>query len=358
MLLQEKETKINTSDEMKKLSISSEPKSADIIPIHLKWIREWGGSSSEAVLNPLCKHFIIPNLEGLISYRIEYNCAVIFGDPICPTENLFQLTSSFHQFANKNFKNIIYIGASEAFTQWALEKQLCKVSIEICEEVYMDPFNDPTARQGVNASLVRRKSRHAKKEGVSVKEYIPLENEESAHLEKKLNEIGEAWLKSRKGPQIYISGIRLFENRYGKRWFYATKGDQCIGVLVLNMLKAKNGWLMNHVMVVPDAPGGTPELLVVTALDAIRNEGSHFVTFGSIPGVKLGAIKGMGKIGEFVSKIGFNISRKLFRLEGRMKFWEKFHPEVCNSYLLLSKPKMGVREVGALMSAMNVSVSY
>ena len=91
---------------------------------------------------------------------------------------------------------------------------------------------------------VRRKTKHALHEGVAVTEYLEADNQ----LESAMERVGEAWLSRRRGPQIHISHIRLFADRYGKRWFYAQQAGRVVGVVVLNQLQMRQGWLMNHLM--------------------------------------------------------------------------------------------------------------
>ena len=116
---------------------------------------------------------------------------------------------------------------------------------------------------------MRRKERHAKKEGVVVHEYVGSDSQ----VEEAMQNVARKWLDARHGPQIYLSNIRLFEDCFGKRWFYAVKDSLVIGVLMLNQLEAKNGWLFNHLIVTKDAPGGTPESLVLQYLSTLQKRG-------------------------------------------------------------------------------------
>lgn len=313
-------------------------------------VRRWGGLATDALLDPQCQHFRIPEIDGFIGYRIECGCAVVFGDPVCAPNDTFQLARAFHKFCQTQYKNIIYLIASEAFAKRSLQC-ICKAIVEYGEEVFLDPHCNPKERQGTHASLVRRKLRHALQRGVSIKEYIPFD----ATIEPKLEQVGGAWLKSRKGPQIHISNIYLFEDRIGKRWFYAQKDDQIIGIVVLNQLKAHQGWHMNHLMVTPEAPNGTPELLVVSVLEILKGEDCSFVSFGAAPADELGAIIGLSRFSSWIARQAYNIASKIFHLKGHKMFWGKFHPKTKPSYLVFHQPYIGIRETLALMRATNTS---
>lgn len=317
----------------------------------LDYVRKWGGAASDAVLDPQCQAFTVPNIEGMIGYRVEFSSAIVFGDPVCPPQQIKDLTLAFHTYCQQQKWSIIYITTSEEFAKWAINN-ICKTSVEFGEELIIDPHADPRAREGVQASLVRRKVKHALREGASVKEYLsndPL-------LEDQIEQVGQTWLKARQGPQVHISHVRLFDNRLGKRWFYAEQNERLVGVLLLNQLQAHQGWLLNHLMHTPDAPHGTPELLVVSALEKLAEEGCHYVTFGSVPGEKLGHIVGVGSSTNWFMRVIFQIAKTVFGLQGRKKFWEKFHPESKKSYLLFSQSGLSIREIISLIKSLNMKL--
>jgi hypothetical protein len=85
-------------------------------------------------------------------------------------------------------------------------------------------------------------------------------------------ELAEKWLNARKGPQIHIAAPTYFQNRVGKRWFYAKQGEQIIGFLILNQVQSENGWLLNNLITLPDAVGGTSELLIIKCLETLKDE--------------------------------------------------------------------------------------
>lgn len=327
------------------LHLNCNPQKSQII----EQVRKWGSFTSDAILDPLCKHFTTPGVEGLIGYRIESGCAIVFGDPICSDSNIPALVRAFHQFCLKQQYRIMYITTSEPFAKWFFEN-VGGVSIEFGEELYDDLKIDPRAREGVNGSLVRRKVKHAVHEGTTVDEYKGDDQE----LENAIEQVGAAWLQTRRGLQVHISHVYLFDNRQGKRWFYAKQKDRIVGVVLLNQLQVRQGWLLNHLMHLPDAPHGTPELLVVTALETVRNEGYHYVTFGPVTTGIVGEIIGLGRFTEWFTRRVFNVANSYFRLSGRKKFWEKFHPESSRSFILFNSSRISLKDINGLAKALNI----
>lgn len=325
----------------------------DIQPDILQYIRRWGGCAVDAVLDPDTKFFTLPELEGMIGYRSLPTCAIVYGDPICGPENIKTFVEAFHKKCDDENKSVIYITATEEFSHWAIKEGVCKTAIEYGEELVIDPHNDPRAREGVNASLVRRKVRHAQKEGISVVEYLG----NDPAIENAIEEVGLAWLQGRQGFQVHISHLHLFKHRMGKRWFYARQGDSIVGSVTLNRLEKENGWLLNHLIHKPSAPHGTPEILVVTALEALAQQGYHYTTFGGVAAKSIGEIQGLNSLSSLATRGIYKVFNRVFHLDGRKKFWEKFHPSSRRSYLLFNKPYIGTKNLLGLMKALNVSYS-
>lgn len=317
----------------------------------IHYLRKWGGDTADAILDPECAIFMDPQIEGLIGYRLKYNRVVVFGDPVCALEDKYKLAQAFQEYCKKMGYKVIYAIVSEDFTKWALNS-ICKASIEFGERLILNPQQNPFNNTGVKGSLVRRKYRHAIKEGVDVMEYIPYD----PRIEQELEDVAEAWLRSRNRFQIHISNVYLFRDCPGKRWFYAKQNGKIVGILILNQLKSSQGWLMNHLMVNPEAPHGTQELLVITAIETLGKEGYQLISFGAMTGSCLGEIQGLNPLFAWTTKTIFKIADRLFHLEGLKTFWGKFQPKSEKTYLLFSHQTLDIRSILSLMHAFNVTI--
>ena len=312
----------------------------------------WGNSASIALLDPACKIFSRPTIPGIIGYRLESKNIVVFGDPLCPPEHVADLTTAFHaEFANK-VNNIIYVAASEAFTNWSLQG-LCKAAISFGHEVIIDPSNDPRIGSGEKAALLRRKCNQAARQGVQIYEYT----EYNAELEKAIEAVGQSWIKNRKGPQIYLQHVAIFADREHKRYFYAEQNGAIIGVLILNAIGIPKGWVLSFSMVPGDAPKGTSELILVNAFAVLGKQGCSFFSIGSVPSSELSRIEGLGYVTTWFARHAYAVSKKIFHLdEERQRYWKKFRPKKEATYLVFCKPKIGIGGVVGIMRALNASV--
>lgn len=168
----------------------------------------YGSAGSEAMFDFACNFFQIPDCLGIIAYRVEYDCAIVFGDPICPVNEISKLTEAFHSYCYASNLNIIYIIVSEKFAQWAM-CSACSTLIEVCEEFIFDPEFDPC----LTSNRLRHRVDKALKHGLTVHEYMPF----NADIENSLKELGIKWQKTRKGSEIYLGHLNFFENYAGKR---------------------------------------------------------------------------------------------------------------------------------------------
>ncbi|WP_166154719.1 phosphatidylglycerol lysyltransferase domain-containing protein [Neochlamydia sp. AcF84] len=310
------------------------------------YVTRWGGSPSIALLDPRCQIFTSRYAEGVIGYRLAAGAAFVFGEPVCDPALKVSLALEFEEHCKKHKKNIVYTQVSQEFGDWGV-RHYNGALIEVGHDFFVDPHLDPTA--GRDARMLRKKVKHALTEGTSIHEYTSPQ----AELEQAMEQAKQTWLKGRKGPQIYLSNIHLFNNRSGKRWFYAIKGNRLVGQCMLNQLEARGGWVINLLMATPEASGGTTELLVVSILEQLRKENCQYLTFGMVPLDKIDRITGLSAFSNWFTKTAFKGANWMFKLDGKRKYWQKYKPYYESSHLLFTNKKFMARDMFGLMRAMN-----
>lgn len=313
-------------------------------------VRKWGDINAGGLLEESCQTFFIPSVEGFIGYKIEHSHAVVFGDPVCSRENKAVLAKAFQEDCRLKNLGIIYTIASEEFASWALHNLSASI-IEFGKKCVLDPFKNELNGKGRHAVLLRNKVKHAIKEGIIVHEYT----ENNPGIEQKITDIAAGWLQRRKGPQIYIAHISLFEHRIGKRWFYAEQNGQIVGALVLSEMQEKKGWLLNHVMTVLNAPDGISEFLITSVLEVLKKENCRYFLAGPIPAKQLGKIDGVNKSIAFLARSAFQCAKWIFHLDGYARYWNKFEPKGEGAYLVFPENNLRYGSVKALLAAYNVS---
>lgn len=314
----------------------------------VKYIEKWGVPASIALLDPKVKIFKDPDIDGIIGYKIESNCAIVFGEPICNPKDLLTLTNAFHEYFAKK-TNIIYTAVSQKFLDW-FRLNHDGASIQFGNEIILDPSKDIKLEHGKEASLLRNKYRQSIRDNIFIKEYIGYNKK----IEAGINLVKQNWLKNKKGPQIYLLEIDLFSYRQNKRWFYAEHNGEIIGAVLLNKLDKYKGWVLNLIIKNNNSHNCTSEFLIMELLNQLNKEDCHFLSIGPLPNTELSKIEGFGFLITFFTKLIYNLLKKIFKLTDRQRYWKKFYPIKKPSFLVFHKPKIGVREILAITKAFNV----
>jgi len=315
-------------------------------------VRQYGGVVSHAALDPSHSTFRIPDIDGLISYLPVSRCAVVQGDPICAPEHKAQLADAFADYCASKDWSILYVTATAGLQAYAHGRGY--ISMEVADLLMADPQNDPEA--SAEGRHLRQHLNHARRAGVRVSEYS---GEPDAQFEAQTQAMCEAWLRGRHGLQMYLGRPRLFDDRVGRRWFIAEQAGKVIGFLsMLRVGGAECPNLINIVFSAPVAPLYTNELMVTTALQALREEGLRSVCLGVGPLEALGRIEGCGATAEWLSRKLYRlISTKLMHQYDKTVFWEKFRVTQREPlYLLFQSPRIKLREIYALLRALHFSV--
>ncbi len=317
-------------------------------------VRRYGGSVSTALLDPSCDLFRAQAIEGAIGFRSRFGCAVSIGDPVCAEDDKPRLARAFSEHCRARRLHTAYAVAGPSFAHWAADHgygALC-----FGEELSFDPRRDPAA--GAPGRELRKKLFRAGREGIEVIEYRPLRGRDPG-AEREMEAVARSWLDARSGPQVYVVPVRLFAHLEGRRLFYALHRGRVVGVLSTVRLEARGGYLFDHHLVLPDAPIGTSESLIAEALRTFGGEGCGWATFGPAPANELGEILGLSQRQARLARSVFRKLGQTFHFESRNRYRRKFQVASSqSSYLLVSPPRFGPREIGGLVNAFNASLAW
>jgi lysylphosphatidylglycerol synthetase-like protein (DUF2156 family) len=310
-------------------------------------VRKWAEANTDGILDHATQYFSVPDIEGIIGYRIELGHAVVMGDPICAPVDQLALAKEFEKYCQLRNLRVVYVIVSERFASLAFD-QLSFSAVEFGTKFILDPLKHADNK----TALLRKKIRQSTRNGVEVLEYLG----NDPKIEDAIEQVANQWVQARKGIQIYLAEPTIFHDRLGKRWFYAKYQGKIIGFVVLNELQSHQGWLLNNVMVLKGSPSGVSEHLVVSAIEALEKEKCRRILIGPVPAKELGKMLGFGKILTKLVKLIYKSLKKICHLDGHEIFWDKFQPELGASYLLFPRKKFRISSVLALLKALNLSL--
>src|SRR5262245_18443292 len=121
-------------------SLSKHPMESKASETLASIVKRLGNPASTMMLNSSCSSFSIPEVDGVIGYRLIRNCAVAIGDPVCLPKDIPRLTEAFQAYCQKSAWSIVYLLTSKSFAHWAINNG-CPTLIEPSEELILDPAN-------------------------------------------------------------------------------------------------------------------------------------------------------------------------------------------------------------------------
>lgn len=304
-------------------------------------VKRLGNPESTILLHSSCSIFRIPQVDGVIGYHKVGNCVVVIGNPICLPQDVAELTNAFHLHCQEQNLKVVYFLVHNVFAHWAIDNDYLTL-IQVGEELSINPINFQKSQK------LRWKVNQAIKHGVVINEY----KNSDALLEKQMKMTIDTWQKERHGPQMHLDRID-FSNAAANRIFYAQKEDRIVGLLLLSPLDRIQGWSVNSYLALLNAPIGTTEHLMCTALDCLSNEKCHFLCLGIAP--KSGKVLGLNPVAKFLANLIFKIVRWTFRLDARAVYLNKYHPQSLPVFLL-SRDKLSLVDLLAVKQLLNVKL--
>ena len=92
------------------------------------------------------------------------------------------------------------------------------------------------------------------------------------------------WLATRHLPPLhFLVEPETLSHLRDRRVFVAERRSEVVAFTVLSPVPARNGWLVEQIVRGLDAPNGTAELLLDSAMRAVAASGSTYVTLGLSP---------------------------------------------------------------------------
>jgi phosphatidylglycerol lysyltransferase len=130
-------------------------------------------------------------------------------------------------------------------------------------------------------------------------------------------------------PMGFLVDVQPFDFAAERRYFVAEKGGALVGFLAAVPIYRRRGWLLEDFLRDPGAPNGTAELLIDTAMRALADEGSRYVTLGLAP--LSGPVNGWLRLAR-------RLSSPLYDFAGLRAFKAKLRPHSWEPIYLAHEP--------------------
>jgi phosphatidylglycerol lysyltransferase len=249
------------------------------------FLRQYGTSSMAfSSLQPELKYFIDKKL-GYMAFLYLKDWAwapkgfnVILGDPICKKEDFDELLDKYLEEVGS--ENTAFVHLSEEIAS-KLSNRGVRVN-QMGIEHLIDLTSFDVSLPGSHFSHVRRWRNKARKEGVIIKE---LDFDEVNPSE--FQAVNDNWL-SRKGGSEYIGLTRPLrvEDKKDVRYFWAFKDERLVGFAFFDPMYRNGeiyGYIHNIARLDDTCPNGTNDLIILTALEKMKEENLEVLSLGLSP---------------------------------------------------------------------------
>ncbi|MFL6228247.1 MAG: phosphatidylglycerol lysyltransferase domain-containing protein [Pyrinomonadaceae bacterium] len=274
-----------------------------------------------------------PEIDGAIIYGEFGRVWLAAGDPLARPEDAAELARQFVAAAKRRRRIAAFIPATERFARLAVAGGMCAVKVGAAPYFDLKTWEP----RGDRAKKMRAGINQAGRAGIKVEVVTEVGDE----LRRETAALCRTWLRTRRAASgfSWLLALDPFRHAAHKK-FYAARdsGGRLVGLLAASVIPARDGWYLEDVLRLPDAPPGTADLLVVEVLRRLRDEGASLATLGTSPLAPDGA--------DDISTRGHSPTRRALRLVGaRMgtfynfagvrRFKAKFAPSFWESEYVL-----------------------
>ena len=277
-----------------------------------------------------------PKGEGAIGFNDFGKVWLVPGDPLASADNQAAVAERFLRAARAQGRSVGFIPASERFAKHS--SQVGLRAVKIGSAPYFDLAT--WAPRGDRAKKARAGVNQARRAGVRVSRVVRIDE----MLIKETVCLCKSWLKTRRSPTKFgwLFAVDLFKDSEQKKYFTARDPTgRLVGFLAASPIPAREGWYLEDVLRLPEAPNGTAALLVVEALEALKRDGAKLATLGTAPmameGTLDASIHHCAKLSR-VTRVVSTVFAVFYNFAGVRRFKAKFAPSWWESeYILVSR---------------------
>ncbi len=319
-------------------------------------LRAWGThATSFQILEPGYRYWLDETVQApgaLIAWVPSGRTRVCAGVPIAPPDRIAEVAGRFVAESSRAGDSVVFFSADDTFLAAlrALPEPLDFDAVPIGEQPEWDP-RDWTTR-GRSRRSVRSQSARARNKGVRVRVVVPREVEKHAGaLRAEIELVMARWMASRRmSPMGFLVDLQPFGFARERRYYVAEQGDRAVGFLAAIPVYRRRGWFFEDLIRVPDAPNGTAELLVDTAMRDCQERGDTWVTLGLAPLAGVTAEPGPHRLLRRALVACYRHLGPLYQFRGVRDFKQRFRPDAWRTQYLVRCP--GPAGVGAFHAAL------
>jgi phosphatidylglycerol lysyltransferase len=326
---------------------------ADPLPdpeLLLELLRQHGRNlHSFMVLEPGLSVWSTPERDGAVAYTDRGGHWIAAGGPLCAPERTAQIACAFAEAARAHGRTAAFFGVSQRFVD-RLPPPFGVLPVG------QAPTWDPArwSESLRKAGKLRNRLKCAGRAGVTVRRAQTHEVAEGAPLRQAMTEIVQHWTDAHALPPMgFMVTLELFQHAPLRRYFVAEHQGQVCGFAVCVPIYGRDGWLVEDMMMAPDAPGGTSEALVDRAMRELGEEGAQVVSLGmvALAGLQQQQATCEHPVLTALLRTSARTTRWLYNFEGLYRFRDKMRPTAWEPVYLVASRRVTVWTIRAVLMA-------
>lgn len=321
----------------------------------LELLRAHGAhATSFQILEEGFSYWFDPQCEAVVAYVEVSGWWVSASAPVSPSGELGAVSARFVEAARQRRRRVAFFSVDADFIE-ALKVHRPSLdfdSLAIGEMPEWDPRLYTT--EGPQKRSLRYQIRRAQRKGVSVRHLNPEAMAGApGSLRAQIEVVLNRWLASRHmSAMSFLVDLQPFTFPVERHYYVAEHGDQVVGFLAAIPVYQRQGWFFEDVIRVPDAPNGTVELLIHTAMSEAAARGDAYVTLGLSPLAGLEVGPGRHRVLRRALKFCYDHLGSLYQFQGVYHFKARFRPDRWSKqWLVVVPPPVGVGAFQAVLSA-------
>jgi phosphatidylglycerol lysyltransferase len=308
-------------------------------------VLRWGWNAmAYQILNPGMRLWFSSDGEGVVGYVRANRYRVVAGAPVCPPERLPETAAEFAADTRRARQRLCYFGAQDRMLELAAGRGPGSALLLGAQPVW-----SPERWHGILAgkASLRAQLARARNKGVTVR---PSQDPGEPGLQRCLDE----WI-ARRGlpPMHFLVEWNILPRLLDRRLYVAERGGETVGFLIASPVPRRQGWLIEQIIRGRAAPNGTTELLLDTAICALAEEGSEYVTLGLSPLSRAVPQHPAPPwtIRPLLAWMRVH-TRRFYNFEGLEAFKRKLLPEAWEPiYAVTDRPRVSLRTLYAIAGA-------
>lgn len=229
------------------------------------------------ILNPGIQHWFSSRADAVAGYVTCNRIRVVAGSPVCRPERIGEVTEEFERDAKRSGERVCYFHAGPRFAAILADSPRHSVAA-----IGALPYWRPAGWETIvkTDSSLRYQISRARNKGIEAIEMPAAVAAES----REVREIRLQWLGRKHLPPLhFLIEPEIFRHLVDRRFFVALRNQRIVAYLLCTPMPNRIGWLFEQWARGRQAPLGTSELLVHTAMSTFAREGSRAVTMGLVP---------------------------------------------------------------------------